>query len=88
MDIVTVKFQENVLKKLDKAITDHDYNSRTEFIREAVRDKMASLKQDKLVREFLKSREKRRPNVTVDDVRETREHMTRNLIKQLNFRLE
>lgn len=87
MDIVTVKFQENVLKELDKAITEHNFNSRTEFIREAVRDKMASLEQDKLVKEFLKTREKRQQPVQMEDIARTREKMSRELIKHLQFRL-
>jgi len=87
MDIVSVKFQSEVLKALDKTISDHKFNSRTEFIREAVRDKMASLEQDKLVKEFLKSREKHRPQVQMEDISKTREKMSRELIKHLQFRM-
>ena len=88
MDIVTVKFQKEVLKALDKAITDNNFNSRTEFIREAVRDKIASLEQDRLVKEFLKSREKRPVQASMEDMAKTREKMSRELIKHLQFRLQ
>ncbi|PIN81880.1 hypothetical protein COV11_00810 [Candidatus Woesearchaeota archaeon CG10_big_fil_rev_8_21_14_0_10_30_7] len=45
MEAVTVKFQENVLKEIDKNITEHHFNSRTEFIREAIRDKIDELRE-------------------------------------------
>ncbi len=88
MDIVSVKFQEEILKALDTAISDHNFNSRTEFIREAVREKMAALEQDRLVREFLKSREKRSRPIQMEDIAKTREKMSRDLIKHLQFRTE
>ena len=50
METVTVKFQENVLKNIDKSIAEHDFNSRTEFIRESVRDKLSELNKNDLVK--------------------------------------
>ena len=58
MEAVTVKFQEGVLKKIDKSTVEHNYNSRTEFIREAVRDKLSELSKEDLIKHFLKFRGK------------------------------
>lgn len=58
MEIVTIKFQEDILKKIDESITKHNFNSRTEFIREAVRDKLEKLSKDDLIKEFMKLRGK------------------------------
>jgi len=53
MEIVTVKFEEVILKKIDKKIVEHNFNSRTEFIREAVRDKLDKLGREELINGFL-----------------------------------
>ena len=54
METVTVKFQKDVLKKIDKTMKEHSYSTRTDFIREAIRDKLDDLDRDELIKEFLK----------------------------------
>ena len=54
MEIVSVKFKEDILKTMDKAIKRHNFNSRTEFIRESVRKQLAELDSDELAKEFVK----------------------------------
>ncbi len=83
MEVVTVKFQEGVLKSIDKSITKHNFNSRTEFIREAVRDKLEDLSKDELVREFLKFRGKANKKTTYTENRKTREVISKELMERL-----
>ena len=73
METVTVKFQEDVLKKIDTSINKHNFNSRTEFIREAVRDKITELDREDLIKEFLKFRGKAKKKTTYEENRKTRE---------------
>jgi metal-responsive CopG/Arc/MetJ family transcriptional regulator len=40
MDVTAIRFPKEVLKNIDKAIAHYNFSSRTEFIREAVRDKL------------------------------------------------
>lgn len=54
MEIVSVKFQKDILKNIDTAIKKHNFNSRTEFLREAVRKQLADLNRDELAEEFIK----------------------------------
>ena len=49
MEAVTLKFQENVLKKIDETIFEHNFNSRTEFIREAIREKIRKLEEKEII---------------------------------------
>lgn len=88
MEAVTVKFQEDVLKKIDETISEHNFNSRTEFIREAVRDKVAELSKEDLVKEFLKYRGKARKKTTYEENRMTKEAVSRELLAELNRRFE
>ena len=73
METVTVKFQEDVLKKIDTSINKHNFDSRTEFIREAVRDKITELDREDLIKEFLKFRGKAKKKTTYEENRKTRE---------------
>ena len=82
MEIVSVKFQEDVLKKVDETLAEHNFNSRTEFIREAVRDKLESLSREDLIKEFMKFRGKA-PKKTTDKERvEVREKALLEMIKE------
>jgi len=78
-----VKFQEDVLKKIDKSITEHNFNSRTEFIREAVRDKLADLSKEDLISEFLKFKGKAENKTSYEENRKTRENASKELMKEL-----
>jgi len=86
MEAVSVKFQEDVLKKMDKCIETHNFNSRTEFIREAVRDKLADLSQDELIQEFLKFKGKGKVKTTDEENEITREIVGRELLADLKKR--
>ena len=86
MEIVSVKFQEDVLKKVDKAIVEHNFNSRTEFIRESVRDKLSGLSREEIIQEFLKFRGKSKVKTTYEENRRTREEVSEELRKELQKR--
>ena len=49
-----MRFQEDILKKIDRTIKDNDYNSRTEFIRDAVRDKLEEIRKKEALKELAK----------------------------------
>lgn len=86
METVTVKFQEDVLKKIDTSINKHNFNSRTEFIREAVRDKITELNREDLIKEFLKFRGKAKKKTTYEENRRTRELVSKELMNELEKR--
>ena len=86
METVSVKFQEDVLKKIDTSISLHNFNSRTEFIRDAVRDKLAELSKEDLLKEFLKFRGKARKKTTYEENRKTRDIVSKELMAELDKR--
>ena len=86
MEVVTVKFQEDVLKKIDESIAEHNFNSRTEFIREAVRDKLAELSKEELMSEFLKFRGKAGKKTTYIDNLKTKQAVGKELMEELGKR--
>lgn len=83
MEVVTVKFTESVLKEIDTSISEYNFNSRTEFIREAVRDKLSSLEKEELIKVFLKFKGKSRKKTSYEENRKTRELVGKELIREL-----
>ena len=88
MEIVSVKFQEDVLKRIDESIEQHNFNSRTEFIREAVRDKLADLQKEELVNEFLKYKGRSSKKTSVDENNRVKESVSKELIAELEKRFK
>jgi Arc/MetJ-type ribon-helix-helix transcriptional regulator len=88
MEIVSVKFNEEVLDNIDKSISKHNFNSRTEFIREAVRDKLEDLSKEDLMKEFLKFRGKAKKKTTYEENRKTKEKVGKELIEELEKRFK
>jgi Arc/MetJ-type ribon-helix-helix transcriptional regulator len=88
MELVSVKFQEDILKRMDENIERYNFNSRTEFIREAVRDKLNELSRDELIDEFLKLRGKAKIKTTDEDDRKIREKVSKELFDDLEKRFK
>ena len=83
MEIVSVKFQEEVLKEVDNKIAKHNFNSRTEFIREAVRDKLADLSKEERIEAFMKFYGKSKKKTTEEENERTREIVSKELEEKL-----
>jgi len=86
METVTVKFKEDILKRIDTTIANHNFNSRTEFIREAVRDKLSILSTDELIKELMKFKGKAKIQTTDKQRRKIREQVSHELMEELDKR--
>jgi metal-responsive CopG/Arc/MetJ family transcriptional regulator len=87
MESVTVKFQEDILKRIDEGIARHNYNSRTEFIREAVRDKLEKLHREKLIQEFMRYRGIAKQKTTDEQDERLRERLGKEYTRDIEHRL-
>jgi metal-responsive CopG/Arc/MetJ family transcriptional regulator len=83
MEIVTVRFEEQVLKNMDEVIAKNNFNSRTEFIREAVRDKLTEAQKDELIKQFLSLRGKASIKTMPEDDKRIREEVSKELMSKL-----
>jgi len=86
MEMVTLRFQEKILKDIDKKMIEHNFNSRTEFIRDAVRDKLEELERGELIKKFMKLRGKAKVKTTYEENRKTKEEVSKELMKELDKR--
>jgi len=87
METVSIKFDENFLRVIEKIMKQNNYSTKTEFIREAIRDKIDDLEK----KEALKRLEKaygaglkmHKRVITDEDLHRAREEAALELIKEL-----
>ena len=66
MQAITIKMEDKFLEELDQKLEEHRYSTRTEFIRDAIREKLSELEKEEVLKNLaqLKGSSKRR---TSDD---------------------
>lgn len=75
-----------MLHNIDNNLKKHNFSTRTEFIRTAIRDKLENLSRDELIKEFLKFRGKAKKKTTYEENRKTREIVSKELFAELEKR--
>lgn len=86
MESISLKLDENMLSNIDKNLKKHNYSTRTEFIRTAIRDKLENLSRDELIKEFMRFRGKSGKKTTYSENRKTKELVSKELMKELDRR--
>ncbi|HVY01151.1 MAG TPA: ribbon-helix-helix domain-containing protein [Candidatus Nanoarchaeia archaeon] len=49
MESISLKLEENFLKAIEKVMKAHNYTTKTEFIRESIRDKISELEEKEIL---------------------------------------
>ena len=82
METISLKLDENMLKNVDKSLKKHNYSTRTEFIRDAIRDKLEGLSRDELIKEFMKLKGKAQRRISDEEWEKGRKEAFKELIKE------
>lgn len=90
MEIVTFKLQEAIIKKIDNMLAPLNFNNRTEFIREAIREKISKIEEEsnpvlKALREFQGSATK---HLSDKRLHEIREELAKEYAKKYGIKLD
>jgi len=56
MQIISLKIKFDILKRIDSSLEDYNFSTRTEFIREAIRDKLNKLENESIGRQLARSK--------------------------------
>ena len=56
MEIISLKMEDGILQEIDQQLIKHRYSTRTEFIRDAIREKLSELEQQEVLKELAKLR--------------------------------
>ena len=67
METITIKLDENMLNNIDKSLSKHNYSTRTEFIRDAIRKRYEQMTRDDLITEFMNLKVHRRTKRRLSD---------------------
>jgi metal-responsive CopG/Arc/MetJ family transcriptional regulator len=88
METVSIKFQGTILRKIDKSLVNNNYNSRSEFIRECVRNKLYDIEKNNLIKEFLKLKGSSKNKTNYKDNKKVKEIVSKELLKDLSRRFK
>lgn len=80
MSIVTFRLDKNSERKIDEKIQKHGYNTKTEFIREAIRDKIRNLERNELI---IKTYGASKRKTNDEQLHKAREKIVQDLLKEL-----
>ena len=56
MENISLKMEDGILKEIDAKLQRNRYSTRTEFIRDAIREKLSDLEKEELLREIVRLR--------------------------------
>ena len=64
MQAITIKMEDRLLEELDQKLEEHRYSTRTEFIRDAIWEKLSELEKEQILKNLsqLKGTSKRKTN--------------------------
>lgn len=86
MEAISLKLDERMLKNIDDSLELHNYSTRTEFIRDALREKLDALQRERYLHEFLSLRGKGKPKNNLSD-QEIRKLAYEELVKEKGWDL-
>ncbi len=81
MESITIKVEDHLAKEIDNVMIPY-YSTKTEFIREAIRDKIKQLKQEHLLSELASQFGKVKNKTSVAQEREIRELVSKQLLEK------
>ena len=73
MEAVSLKLEDGIIDEIDTKLAKHRYSTRTEFIRDAIREKLSELEKEELLKEVAKLRGSSKRRTTDEELHEARE---------------
>jgi Arc/MetJ-type ribon-helix-helix transcriptional regulator len=85
MEPVTVKFEDNFIKDIEKAMSRHRYATKAEFIREAIREKIKELEKEEALARVRKLYGASKRRTTDEELHKAGEEAVKEIEKELGF---
>jgi metal-responsive CopG/Arc/MetJ family transcriptional regulator len=83
---VSLKMDKSLLKEIDSKLKKHRYSTRTEFIRDAVRDKLTDMEKKKMIEAVKRVRGiAKHKRSTDEDLHRIREKLAKEAEKEFNL---
>jgi len=81
-----LKLDGRVLREIDRKLKEFRYGTRTEFIREAIRQKLSELEKEEMLRVIAKMRGISKKKTTDEDLHKAREKAFEKIDKKFNLK--
>ncbi len=88
MEAICVRLDESTIKSLDSSMKRFNYATRTDFIREAIRDKLRELEKDRAIVEFKRFMGSAKTHVSDKRLHEIREEISRKYAEKFGISLD
>lgn len=79
MEVLNIKIEKGIIKDIDKSLKKYRYSTRSEFVRDAIRQKLTDLEKEELMKAAAKARGSSRHKTTDKQIHETRERLAKQL---------
>ncbi len=83
MEVVSFKLQEEILKKIDEVLKQLNFNNRTEFIREAIRDKLNIIETEIFMKKLAKYKGSAKVKTSDEELEKIKEKAAEKYFKDL-----
>ena len=87
MEAICIKMEDGLLEKMNKSIQENGYATKTEFIREAIREKLEDDERERLIKEFLKFKGKAKKKTTYEENKKTREKVLLEMAREKGWEI-
>ncbi len=54
MEAISLKLERGILLEIDEKLKEHRYSTRTEFIRDAIREKLSDLEKEEVIKKLIR----------------------------------
>lgn len=87
MESITIKVEDGLAKEISRAMSP-DYSTKTEFVREAIRDKLNSIRKEKAINELSKYFGRAKTKTSYAEERRIREEVGKEFAKKFGIKLD
>ena len=77
MEAICIKIEDDFARDIEKAIKEHHYTTKTEFVREAMRDKLSDLEKEELLKQAVYLRGASKHKTTDEEVHQARKKLSK-----------
>jgi len=86
MEALNIKIEKNLLKEIDNVSKRYRYSTRTEFVRDAIRDKLSELEKEEMLKSLSKLQGISKHKTTDEQLHKAGEHVFNELEKRYKLR--
>lgn len=86
METISIKVENDFVKQMDKLMKKHRYTTKTEFVRDAIRNKMVDLEKTELLGRLARIYGASKRKTTDEDLHRAREKAFEELEKELGVK--